>query len=52
MAFRTDALPTNLCNNHKRTEPLNRSENVGVLCKAMEANSRISNKERYESLSS
>src|SRR5262249_25239838 len=33
MAFRTEALPTHLCNNHKRTEPLNRSENVAVYAK-------------------
>jgi hypothetical protein len=33
MAFRTEALPPQLCKNHKRTEQLNLSENVAVFAK-------------------
>lgn len=43
MAFCTEALPTHLCENHKRAEQNLQSDGC---------NRRIWNKERYESLSS
>src|SRR5215469_17943943 len=42
MAFRTEALPTNLCKNNKRTEPLKSIRECGSICKAMHARRRIS----------
>ena len=51
MAFRTEALPTQLCKNHNRRE-FTAIRECDSICKAMAANRRISNKEHYESLSS
>jgi hypothetical protein len=39
MAFRTEALPTHLCKNYKRTEQIEAIREFGSICKAMSAES-------------
>ena len=52
MAFRTEALPTQPCKNHKRTEQIESMREHGSIPQAMAANSRVSNKESNASFSS